>query len=181
MRKIVLVTLAALVAVSASAQTIDKPTRVSVFISNLIFGWSEGNGSALDAGVGLALERRFSRRWSAGLSVATEKHETQPYFFNPTTYDLRTYPIDAVVRYSFLDLHTQWRPYIGAGMRYVGAPDEPPNIEYDDQLTPQFNAGVEFNSGESWSLLLDAKQLLHEQTPVFDDSFKISIGVGWRF
>ncbi|HEV7240984.1 MAG TPA: OmpW family outer membrane protein [Thermoanaerobaculia bacterium] len=182
MRKSVLVLLALLLAVSASAQTLDKPTRISFFISNLAFGWSEGNGSAIDAGVGVALERRFSRAWSAELAVATETHETQPYgFFNPARFDLRTYPIDAVVRYSFLDVHTQWRPYVGAGARYVTAPDEPPNIEYDNQLTPQIAAGVEFNGSESWSLQFGAKQLIHEQSSVFDESFKLSIGVGWRF
>jgi outer membrane protein W len=182
MRKIVLVLLAVLLTVSASAQTLDKPTRVSFFVSNLGFGWSEGNGSSFDAGVGVALERRFSPRWSAELALAREEHETQPYgFFNPATFELRTYPIDAVVRYSFLDVNTPWRPYVGAGARYVAAPDEPPNIEYENQLTPEVTAGVEFNGGASWSLYAGARQLIHDQTPVFDDSFKIAIGFGWRF
>ncbi|MGZ5440430.1 MAG: outer membrane beta-barrel protein [Thermoanaerobaculia bacterium] len=181
MRKIVLVLLAVVLAVSASAQTLDKPTRLSFFVSNLALGWSEGDGSTFDAGVGVAVERRFSRRWSAELAVSTEKHETRPYLFNPTRYELRTYPIDAVVRYSFLDLHTQWRPYVGAGARYVAAPNAPPGIEYENQLSPEITAGVEFNGGESWSLQAGAKQLIRDQSTVFDDWFKISIGVGWRF
>lgn len=181
MRKFVLVLLA-LLAVSASAQTLDKPTRVSLFVSNFAFGFSEGGGSFLDSGVGLALERRFSRRLSAELAVSTEEHEVQPYgFFNPTRFELRTYPVDAVVRYSFLDVHTQWRPYVGAGARYVGAPDEPPGIEYDSQLSPEVVAGVEYNGGQSWSLHAGARQLIRDQAPDFDDWFKVSVGVGWRF
>ena len=182
MRKFVPVLLT-LLAVSASAQTLDKPTRVSFFLSNFALGWSEGGGSFLDSGVGIALERRFSRRWSAELAVSREEHDVQPSFFNPAVYELRTYPVDAVVRYSFLDVHTQWRPYVGAGVRYVGAPDEPPGIliEYDNQVSPEIVAGVEFNGGESWSLHAGARQLVREHEPDFDDWFKISIGVGWRF
>ena len=178
MRKLVLVLLAVLLAVSASAQTLDKPTRVSFFVSNVVLG----EGSAADAGIGLSIERRFSRAWSGEVSIGTETHEVQPYgFFNDTRFDLRTYPIDAIVRYSFLDVHTQWRPYVGVGARYVGAPDEPPNIQYDSQFTPQVAAGVEFNGSESWSLQMGAKQLISEQNADFDDWFKLSIGVGWRF
>lgn len=179
MRKLVLVLLALLLAVSASAQTLDKPTRVSFFVNNLGFGWSEGSGSFFEAGFGVALERRFTRRWSAELSVGTETHELQPFLFNPTVYDVRTYPVDAVVRYSFLDVHTQWRPYVGAGVRYVAAPDDVP-IDYGDQLSPEIAAGVEFNGGESWSLQAGVKHALGDDK-VYDDAIKIAIGVGWRF
>ncbi len=179
MRKLVLVLLAVLVAVPASAQTLDKPTRVSFFVSNLAFGWSEGSGSFFESGFGVALERRFSRRWSAEVSVATEEHDIQPSFFNPTVYHVRTYPIDAVVRYSFLDVHTQWRPYVGGGVRYVSAPEDVP-FEYEDQLSPEIAAGVEFNGGESWSLTAGAKHAIGDEK-IYDHAFKIAIGFGWRF
>ena len=97
MRKLVPVLL--LLAVSASAQSVDKPTRISVFMSNPGVGWSSSNGSAWEAGYGVALERRFSRKWSAELALATEQHETRPYLFNDATFELRTYPVDALVRY----------------------------------------------------------------------------------
>lgn len=182
MRKLVLVLLVLLLAVSASAQSLDKPNRISVFMTNPGVGWSDRNGTAWDAGYGVALERRFSRVWSAELSVAAEKHETQPYgFFNPTTFELSTYPIDALVRYSFTSVHTRWRPYVGAGARYVAAPDEPPGVEYENQLTPEVAGGVEFNGGESWSLTFNVKQLIEEQSSEFDGMFKVSLGVGWRF
>ena len=179
---VLLLVLGVFASAPALAQTLDKPTRISLFVNNLAIGWSEGSGGMFDAGVGVALERRFSRRWSAELAVATEEHETQPYgFFNDTRFDLRTYPVDAVVRYSFLDVHTQWRPYVGAGVRYVGAPEEPPNIDYDDLLTPQVTAGVEYNGGESWSLQAGVKQLVREFDADFDTWLKVQVGVGWRF
>jgi opacity protein-like surface antigen len=181
MRKFVLGLLASLLAVSASAQSLDRPTRLSFFVSNISLAWSEGTGSAWDAGYGVALERRFSRAWSGELAVSYEQHETQPYFLNPTRFDVRTYPIDAVVRYTFPNVQSRWRPYVGAGARYVGAPEEPFNVEYEDMLAPQAAAGVEFNAAEAWSLRFDAKQLLKDDVPVYDDAFKVSVGIGWRF
>ena len=102
MRKFVLVLLAILAAASASAQTLDQPTRISVFVSNPS-SWSEGSG--LGAGYGVAIERRFSKAWSAELAVGSERHKVQPSFFNPTTYTLRTHPIDLLARYSFAGTH----------------------------------------------------------------------------
>jgi outer membrane protein W len=175
MRKLVLVFLAILVAVSAAGQSLDKPT---VFVSNPT-GWNEG--SANGAGYGVAVERRFSRMWSVELAVASEKHEVQPFFFNPTTYELSTNPIDLVGRYSFQVRHPRWRPYIGAGARYVAAPDEPPNQEYENELTPEVTGGVEFNGGQSWSVRFDLKQLISESLPDYDEWIKGTVAVGWRF
>jgi outer membrane protein W len=177
MRKFVLVLLAVLFAVSVSAQSLDKPTRISVFVNPS--SWSEGSG--LGAGYGVSIERRFSRAWSGELAVGSEEHEVQPFFFNPTTYTLRTHPIDLVARYTFAGGHLRWRPYIGAGARYVAAPDEPPNQHYEHELTPEVTGGVEFNGGESWSLRFDLKQLVRNDTSDFDDWLKGSISAGWRF
>jgi outer membrane protein W len=178
MRKFVLVFLVILAAVSASAQTLDKPTRISVFVSNPS-SWSEGSG--LGAGYGVAIERRFSRVWSGELAVGSEQHRVQPSFFDPTTYELRTHPIDLVARYTFPGGHLRWRPYIGAGARYVAAPDEPPGQEYENELSPQVTGGVEFNGGQSWSVRFDLKQLIRENASDFDEWLKVSIGLGWRF
>lgn len=178
MRKFVLVFLAVLAAASASGQSLDKPTRVSVFVSNPT-SWNEG--SANGAGYGVAVERRFSRMWSMELAVASEKHEVQPFFTNPTTYELSTTPIDLVGRYSFQVRHLRWRPYIGAGVRYIAAPDEPPNQHYENELTPEVTGGVEYNGGESWSVRFDLKQLIRDSLPDYDEWIKGSIAVGWRF
>ena len=168
MRKFVLGFVVSLLAVSASAQTIDRPNRVSLFLSNVAFGWSEGSGSFWDAGYGLAYEHRFSRRWSAELAAAVQEQE-----------DARTYPFDAVARYSFQSVRTRWRPYVGAGVRYVAAPSDPLQL-YDNVIAPEAVAGVDFNPAEAWSLRFDAKQTLGN-TYAFDEPFKLSLGIGWRF
>jgi outer membrane protein W len=176
MRKIVLVLL--LLAVSASAQVPDQPTRVSLFLTNPGF---TGSGAPFDAGIGLALERRFSPHWSVQLEAAREQHEYQPSIFRPDLIEFQTYPIDAFVRYSFVSTHVRWRPYIGVGARYVSAPDEPRGANYDTQLSPQIAGGVEWAGGESWSLMADAKVLTRTDVPHSDELLKVSVGVGWRF
>jgi outer membrane protein W len=178
MRKLVPVLL--LLAVSASAQTIDKPTRVSFFVTNPGLG-NDGDGGVLDGGVGLALEHRFSRKWSAAIDVAREVHDYQPRFFDPTTIEFRTYPVDVLARYSFQSAHTRWRPYMGAGVRYVSAPDAPSGAKYDDEVWPELAGGVELNAAESWSLLFEAKGLVVNDIPEYDELLKVSIGFGWRF
>ena len=180
MRKFVLVLLMVL-AVSASAQTVDKPTRVSLFLTNPGFGWSEGGGGFFDAGVGVALEHRFTSRWSVEVEVAREEHDHQPSIFDPMVIEFRTYPIDAFVRYSFQSSHVRWRPFIGVGARYVSAPGEPQGADYDSQLSPEIGAGVEWEAGDSWSVVLDAKALTRNDVPNWDELIKISAGIGWRF
>jgi hypothetical protein len=32
-----------------------------------------------------------------------------------------------------------------------------------------------------WSLRFDLKHLLKDEVPVYDDVFKVSVGIGWRF
>jgi outer membrane protein W len=168
MRNFVLGFLVSLLALSASAQTIDRPNRVSLFVSNVSFGFSEGGGSFVDGGYGLAYEHRFSRKWSAELAAAV--HELE---------GARTYPFDAVARYSFTSVRTRWRPYVGAGVRYVAAPADPLQL-YDNVIAPEVVAGVDFNPAEAWSLRFDAKQTLGN-TYAYDEPFKLSLGVGWRF
>lgn len=180
MRKFVLVLLATLLAGSASAQSFDKPTRVSFFVTNPGFGWGEGDGGAFDDGIGLAIERRFTPHWSAELEVAREEHEYQPSFFDPTVIDFVTYPFDVFVRYSF-DNHTRWRPFLGAGVRYVSAPDEPAGANYDDELTPEIGGGAEWQLGESLAIVFEAKALAKDDVPHWDEVLKVSAGVGWRF
>lgn len=158
-----------LLAASASAQTLDRPNRVSLFLSNVAFGWSEGGGSFLDAGYGVAYERRFSRAWSAELAVSVQEVD-----------DTRTHPVDALARWSFPNVRTRWRPYVGAGVRFLESPQEPRNVTYEELLLPEVAAGVDFNPAESWSLRFDVKQVFGD-VPEYDDAFKVSAGIGWRF
>jgi outer membrane protein W len=170
MRKPLLLFVVLLLAVSASAQTLDRPNRVSFFLSNLAGGHSEDGGTFLDAGYGVAYERRFTRAWSAELAVTVQKQE-----------GAETYPFDALARYHFQSVRTRWRPYAGAGVRFVAAPGpEPRGERYDNQIAPEVAAGVDYNPAEAWSLRFDVRQSLGN-TYAYDDPFKASLGVGWRF
>lgn len=170
MRKSMPVLFAMLLAVSASAQSLDRPNRVSLFLSNISGGWSEGGGSFLDSGYGVSYERRFSRAWSAELALTVQEQQ-----------GAETYPWDALLRYHFLDVHTRWRPYVGGGLRYVAAPGvEPAGEIYDNQIAPEIAAGVDYNPAAPWSLRFDVKHTIGNEYS-YDDPFKASIGVGWRF
>jgi hypothetical protein len=169
MRKLLPALVASLLAVSASAQTLDRPNRVSVFLSNISGGWSEEGGSFLDAGYGVAYERRFSRAWSGEIAATVQEQE-----------NARTYPFDLLARYSFQDVRTRWRPYVGGGVRFVSAPTEPRGVLYENIIAPEIAAGVDFNPAEAWSLRFDLKHSLGNSY-AYDDAFKASLGVGWRF
>ena len=179
MRKIALAVLVVLLPLSALAQSPDRPRRVSVFISNLEFGWSEGNGSEGNAGFGIAAEYRFTPRWSTELSVAREEHHSAALLLDE--FDLRSYPVDLVARYHFLGVHTRWRPYAGLGARYVAAPDAPDDVHYENRLSAEANGGVDFNINQAWSLRFDVKRLLRTDDSAFDEETTVSIGAGWRF
>ena len=176
MRKFVLVLL---FAASVSAQTPDQATRVSLFVTNP--GFQDSGGGVLDAGVGLALEHRFTPRWSIELEVAREKHEYQPCFFCDERIPFHSYPIDAFWRYSFQSTHEAWRPFIGIGARWVRAPEEPEGADRDNRITPEIGAGVEWMATDSLSILFDAKAVVDNDVPNWDELLKIQAGVGWRF
>jgi outer membrane protein W len=160
-------------AVTVSAQTVDKPTHRSS--SRIPLRLSEGNGAVFDAGVGVALEHRFTPRWSMELEAAREVHDYQPSFFDPTVIEFLTYPVDGFVRYSIQTTNVRWRPFLGAGARYVSAPNEPAGAQYDSELSPEIGAG------DSLSIVFDAKALAQNDVPHWDELLKVSVGVGWRF
>jgi outer membrane protein W len=174
MRKFVLVLL---LAVSVSAQTPDKTTRVSLFLTNPGF---QGN-EFLDAGVGVALEHHFTPRWSVELEAAREVHDYQRSIFNPTVIEFNTYPIDVFGRYSFQSTHEAWRPFLGIGARYINAPDEPEGADYDTQMSPEIGAGIEWKATDSLSLVFDAKAITRTDAPHWDELLKIQASIGWRF
>lgn len=158
----------------------DGTSRVSFFVTQPGFGWSEGGGSDWDGGVGLAFEKRFTPRWSAEASISRDHFSETVYSITPggvvvTTREATWYPVDVSVRYHFNITHTRWRPYAGAGVWWVQAPDSA-SPEADDQLSPEVVGGVDFNLTERWSLRVDAKQTFGG-----DATFRPSVGVGLRF
>lgn len=164
----------------------DRTNRVSLFVSEPSFAWSEGGGSHWSGGIGLAFEHRFGARWSAEVSAAREESTRRLPSIAPggltviNEEKLTAYPVDVTARYHFATApHTRWRPYAGAGVRWVNAPDSLLGA-LEDRLSPEVVGGVDFNLTPEWSLRADAKRLLRDSAP-HDEAFKVSIGAGFRF
>jgi len=124
MRKFIIVAVSLLFVVApAFAQQPNRSNTVSVFVSDLAITGSS-NGTNLDAAYGAAFDHRFSDHLSAELSVT--KQSIRRYFTTfsqggvPTTTNFtdQLYPIDANISYHFLT-DSRWKPYIGAGLRYL--------------------------------------------------------------
>lgn len=192
MRKHVAVAVTLLLfAVSAFAQEktegLQQGTfRVFAFGSNFGYTESDAVGSNWHGGYGFGLEYRFRDRWSAEISVAEE--ESPGIGFTRTFPDgtilrqrvqVTNHPVDVVGQYHFIT-RSAWKPYVGAGARYVrdvGAPF----VDHGDRLSAQLVGGVYYNVTPRVSLRLDVKRLLRGDSTVSDDSRKVSIGVGWAF
>jgi outer membrane protein W len=168
-----------------AAQSADRSTRVSVFLSD--FGWtySEGAGTDMSGGFGVALEYRLRRAWSAEIAIAAEEHSETVTSIGPagvtlSRIDVRSWPVDATVRHHFQGVRTRWRPYVGAGVRFVPEP-EVTGLQYDSRLSAQGVVGVDYAATEALSLRFDFRRLLRTDSAIYDNVNKISLGVGWRF
>ncbi len=116
----------------------------------------------------------FTPRISGQIAVALEQHRSYPYVVEANgaitpvePIDLRTYPIDATARYHFLT-DTRWKPFIEAGLHYVGAP------------TPESVGGVVLQIRRSFGIMLEGKLLLGDREP-YDPLLRASVGLSWRF
>jgi outer membrane protein W len=115
-------------------------------------------------GFGAAFSRTITPNLSAQLSVASEEHYSYGYYFigpdikRPLTpQTLRTFPLDLAVRYHWLN-DTRWKPYMGAGLRYVGVPhNADPGFRYHNHLNPEIVGGVELRLRPNLGLTLDAR------------------------
>lgn len=87
----------------------------------------------------------------------------------------RTYPIDFTLHYRFDD--TRWKPYIGAGARYVAAPHVDSMFGYTNRLTPEVVGGVVFQM-RHLGIFADGKVNLGDHE-YYDPVFKTAIGVSW--
>jgi outer membrane protein W len=185
MRNVLTAVLLVALALPLAAQSTDRPTRVSVFLSD--FGWtySEGAGSDMSGGFGVALEYRLRRAWSAEIAIAAEEHSETVTSIGPagvtlSRIDVRSWPVDATGRYHFLGVRTRWRPYVGAGVRFVPEP-EVSGFAYESRLSAQALTGVDYSVNEALSVRFDFKRLLRTDSAIYDNVNKISLGVGWRF
>ena len=159
----------------------DKTNRLSVFVTDPGFGFSEGNGSSWDGGLGVAFEKRFGMRWSGEVAVGREEYTASGIFPGSLQYDVVSYPVDVTARYHFGNSYLRWRPYLGAGAHWVNGPDTPVG-PLDDRFSPVVIGGLDFNMTERWSLRADAKHLVRDDaSEPYDETLKISIGAGFRF
>jgi outer membrane protein W len=176
-----LVIILLLIAPAAFAQ---QRNDFSVFISNLGMSSSQQH-SHWYADYGVALDTSFTPRLSAQLSVTSEQHHTYPYVVDSSGYinqvapvAFHTYPIDLTGRYH-LFTNSRWKPFLGAGLRYVAAPRVDSQFGLQSRLTPEAVGGVMFQM-QRIGIVFEGKQLLGDRE-YYDSMFKASVGLNWRF
>jgi outer membrane protein W len=190
----VVMVLLSLIAASAVAQdkTAEAPKgtfRVFAFGSN--FGYSESDvaGSKFHGGYGLGVEYRLSERWSAEVSVSREEAATWTVAnvgpdgqIRYQNFSLTTHPVDAVAQYHFFT-RSAWKPFVGVGARYVGTEQYPGSVFLGDEsrLSAELNGGFYYNFTRNLGLRVDVRRLLRNDSAFYDDTRKVSIGLGWSF
>jgi outer membrane protein W len=169
----------------SSAALAQQKNGFSLFVSDVSF-ISGAHESHWYGGVGVAWDRMITPHLSGQLAFAAEQHRTYPYLVGGSgeilpivARDVRTYPIDLAARYHFLNT-ARWKPYVGLGLRYVGAPQADARFRYKSHVSPQIVGGVAFAVRPTWSLVLEGRQLLSDHGS-YDPMFKASVGVSWHF
>jgi hypothetical protein len=138
---------------------------------------------------GAAISETWTPRFSTQVAMSVEDPEVclgGSFLTRPCTRTvLRTYPVDVVGRYHFLN-ETRWKPFWGLGVRYVRAPRLTAELiaevgrEYPDHVDPQVVGGLEFLLRPALAITLEGKQLLADSES-YDPMFKVSIGMTFRF
>ena len=179
---LVLMSLAAV----AGAQT-RGDTKVTLYASNVQYGWSEGNGSFGRAGYALGLAYFLTPRWSAEVSYGSEPQTlTRTFFFDGgnvilfDTYRVNSHPLDVIGRYH-IATNNRWKPYVGLGGRWTDRPDGFVDSRVMSALSAQAIVGTAFEITPRLSIQLDGKQLLRSDPAPWDDGTKFSAGIGWKF
>jgi len=147
---------------------------------------SDTTGTNFSGGVGASWNVFWSERVSTELLVAAEQYyeNASSTSHNPagqpvvTLYAnrIQTYPIDALAQYHFVN-ETSWRPYVGAGLRFVPDPGAQ-FVDTSNRTSFEVNGGVIWNFSPHWALKFDFKQLVHDDS-VYDSASKGSFGVSW--
>jgi outer membrane protein W len=150
-------------------------------------------------GFGVAFSHSWNARWSAEGSIALDQHYMDGLRFiasTPvTTHEkVRIIPVDLMMRFQFPN-DSRWKPYIGGGARYVGAPDitvadiSTPNPaglfpvavrRLDSRLSAQVGVGTTFMITPRVGLQFDVKRLLRNDSIAFDPLTRGSFGVPWK-
>jgi outer membrane protein W len=142
-------------------------------------------------GYGAALIHLWTPRFSTGIAAAVEDPVVGICvggILTPekcTDIKVRTYPVDLTGRFHFLN-DTRWKPYIGLGARYVGAPHLTSQQllvvghSYSDHVSAEFIGGLEFLFKPSFGLTAEVKGLLRNSED-YDSAFNFSGGLNWHF
>ena len=196
MRRLVIAIALVFVAVSAvAADPQNGRTQLSIFTSDLGF-FSSDHNSGHTGGLGVALSHAFTKNWGVELKVADEKHFGSTVVFKdgttPPDVTYRTFhviPVDLLAQYRFPN-SSRWTPYLAAGVHYLNAP------VYDDtfvsggaqyrrtsvngRTTGEIGGGTSFRITPHFGLRFDASFLVAPGR-YYDDMFRTSLGVGWKF
>jgi outer membrane protein W len=176
----------ALLFVIAPAAFAQQKNDFSIFVNGPASLAGGSAGTRADGGIGVSFARLFTPRISGQLSFSFEQRRSYPYVVNAngsitqvTQATLHTFPIDATARYHLFD-DSRWKPYLGAGFRYVGAPSADSRFGYQSHLNPEIVGGTIYQIRPSIGIVLEGKQLLGNREP-YDPSFKASAGMSWRW
>jgi outer membrane protein W len=168
----------------AAQQSPDKPLRVSLLATDITYTESDSTGSNLDTGFSIGLQYQFTPRWSAEASYGREEHTASwatyhgPTFVEVERRTVTSQPFEFTGQFNFAN-DSRWKPYIGAGARYISKPDDgTPRSE--TQLAPLVTAGVHFQITPTFSLRAEGKGKIGDDR-YYDSQIKTAIGIGWRF
>jgi hypothetical protein len=154
-----------------------------------VFGSHSDAGYHAAYGYGAAFSEAWTPRFSTAIAAGVDEATVcvgGSFLERPCTQiKLRTHPIDLFGRYHFLN-DTRWKPYVGAGVRYLSAPrltaEERTLVghPYSDHISPQVVGGVELIAVPSFGITVEGKQLVGHREP-YDSLLKLSAALNWRF
>lgn len=151
-------------------------------------------------GFGVAFSHSWNAQWSAEGSLGFEQYYMNGQRFEAsipvtTREKVRTIPADLMMRFHFPN-DSRWKPYVGGGAHYVGAPDitvadisTTPNSaglfpvtvrRLDSRLSAQVGIGTTFMITPRVGLQFDVKRLLRNDSITFDPLTRGSFGVHWK-
>lgn len=215
MKRILLAAALLSCSLAANADDLRAGTKqFSIFISDPSFTESSSRGSDVSGGTGIAFSYALTRQWSAQLSISAQEHRTYVTRFTSlvtlpdggttlvpvtTSEKVNTYPVELLGRYHFTN-ESRWTPFLGAGVRYVGAPDVPPSLPifvpgigntpgttfstgpgYHNRLSGELAGGVSLRITKAVSLDLEARRLLRSEGVNYDPVNRGVIGVSWKW
>jgi outer membrane protein W len=179
------VVLAVLISLVCAVGNAQQQT-FSLFLSDVMQTRTDRVTESWPSGFGASYERMLAPRWSVQGAIAVERHSSYPYVVEDngsiTLVDpsrLRTVPIDVTARYHWPN-DTRWKPYLGFGAHYVAAPNADARFRYRNHLDAELEGGTLFMFNRSLGLMLDGRVLGGDREP-YEQPFKVSFGLSWRF